>query len=355
MNEKETPRRSYFGPLLLIAVGVVFLLNNLGVAGEGFWTLILRLWPLILIAMGLDSLLQRQGVAGPTFLIGLGAVFLLSNLGVLVWDVWDTVLRAWPILLIAFGLDIIVGRRSTWGSVLAFVLIVVITVGVFWVTGIGLRAPIATGDLNLSEPIEASTRASIHIDPAVGTLELDAQANEGTLVAGVIPGLEEGDVSQDLQVSGGTAEYALRRVQRGFTYPRIGAARMTWDLSLSREIPIQLDVSMGAGRANLDLVGMTLTALSADMGVGQLTVELPGTGDFDGTIEGAVGQTVIVVPEGVGIRIRTDTGITAVSIPGRYLRQGDTYTSPGYSSAEIKIDLAVSQAIGSLLVREEGN
>jgi hypothetical protein len=59
---------------------------------------------------------RRRSLVGPVILIGLGVVFLLNNLGVLAWSVWEVILRLWPILLVAAGLDLLLGRRSIWGS-----------------------------------------------------------------------------------------------------------------------------------------------------------------------------------------------------------------------------------------------
>ena len=36
---------------------------------------------------------QRGSLVGPVILIGLGVVFLLNNLGVLAWSVWEVILR----------------------------------------------------------------------------------------------------------------------------------------------------------------------------------------------------------------------------------------------------------------------
>jgi hypothetical protein len=55
-----------FWPILLIAVGVIFLLSNLGVLPFDAWQL-WRLWPLILVVIGLDVLLEafwRRGRPG---------------------------------------------------------------------------------------------------------------------------------------------------------------------------------------------------------------------------------------------------------------------------------------------------
>ena len=96
MNELETTekprarRRLYrgglFWPVILITVGVLFLLKNFNVLTGDVGSTLVQLWPLLLILIGLDSLLQGHGLAGPVFLIGLGVVFLLNNFGHLPWN-----------------------------------------------------------------------------------------------------------------------------------------------------------------------------------------------------------------------------------------------------------------------------
>ena len=41
-----------FWPIILIGVGVILLLNNLGVIMGSPWEVIWRLWPVLLIALG---------------------------------------------------------------------------------------------------------------------------------------------------------------------------------------------------------------------------------------------------------------------------------------------------------------
>ena len=76
-QQGQFPRRrrgSLFGPLLLIALGIIFLLNNVNVLQGDVWNTILRLWPLILIVIGLDSLYQRQGLGKAVMCEGLRRV-----------------------------------------------------------------------------------------------------------------------------------------------------------------------------------------------------------------------------------------------------------------------------------------
>jgi hypothetical protein len=53
-------------------------------------------------------------------------------------------------------------------------------------------------------------------------------------------------------------------------------------------------------------------------------------------------------------RIHVDTGLAARGLPASYQRQDDVYTSPGYASADDRVDLEVDQAIGSVTIRQSG-
>ena len=48
------PRRGVFWPLLLIALGLIFLLQNFGFIAGVSWLAIASLWPLLLVLIGLD-------------------------------------------------------------------------------------------------------------------------------------------------------------------------------------------------------------------------------------------------------------------------------------------------------------
>ena len=59
MNEKRR-YRSLFWPMVLIGVGVVWLLGNIGVIRPASLGVLVSFWPLILIFIGLDILFGRR-------------------------------------------------------------------------------------------------------------------------------------------------------------------------------------------------------------------------------------------------------------------------------------------------------
>lgn len=95
------------GALVLIVLGVIFLLGNMGMFH--FWWLH-RLWPVLLIAIGVWMLIPhwdeiasgsprgRRQLMGPAILLVLGTTFLLDQMGHISFG------RTWPMVLIVIGL-----------------------------------------------------------------------------------------------------------------------------------------------------------------------------------------------------------------------------------------------------------
>lgn len=89
----------------VIAVGVLFLLRNVGIV---YFDDIWQYWPVILIMVGVSKLANPYSACNVVWGLtigGVGAIFLLRNLGYIYGDVWQYL---WPAILIAVGLSILV-------------------------------------------------------------------------------------------------------------------------------------------------------------------------------------------------------------------------------------------------------
>jgi predicted membrane protein len=99
---------------LIIFIGVLFLLQNLGVFYvDQVW----QYWPVILIVVGLSRLSTCRSVGGRIWfgmVVVLGGALLLHNLGFIRGSAWNL---TWPILLIGFGFSMLmrgIGRDHFW-------------------------------------------------------------------------------------------------------------------------------------------------------------------------------------------------------------------------------------------------
>jgi len=299
---------------------------------------------------------RRSGLVGPALLIGLGVLFLLNNLGLLSWAIWPAILRLWPLLLIAIGLDLLFGRRSTLGSLFVALLVLVALGAAIWWNDAWVGAGTPLSSQALSQPLNGAKRAAIEIGLGAGTLRLGAQSEADGLITGTVAHGPRDQVQRDFAVSGDTATFKLHAVrQDGWAGPlrlRDGEG-LLWDLRLNPDIPLRLDLSTGAGTAALDLTHLNVAELNVSTGVGTTTLNLPRRGSLQAHVSGGVGDTTISIPAGMAARIRASTGLGQVHITGNFQRQDNVYVSPNYASAADHVDLAISGGIGSVTVVHE--
>ena len=295
---------------------------------------------------------RRGGIVGPLILIALGAVLLLNNLGMLDWSVWDILLRLWPVILIATGLDLILGRRSVWGALLAVLLTAVIVALALWLSQSGMTAGRAARTVEVAQPLEDLERAEMIIDPGIGRLELGPLVDSSNLAEAVLA-LGRGETLDRTFSSGNDgAALTLRTTSTSFGPFSAGwANQRRWEVKLSPQVTFDLNTNVGLGTTDLDLGGLTVDRLSVEHGIGQVVVTLPREGRVRGSIQGAIGQTVVVIPEDVEARLVLDTGLAGRQVPEDYECEDDVCTSPGYAGADQPLDLEVGQAIGHLVIR----
>jgi hypothetical protein len=348
--QKHNRSGGFVWPIVLILAGMVFLLKNLGLIDTLTWNSIWRLWPLFIVVIGLDGLIRRKEIVGPVIMFGLGASILLSNFG-WGWNSWSTILRFWPILVVALGLEIMIGRRSPWLSAVGVLIVALIFVGLLWFSGFALepRFGQAMTEEIIHQELGAARNADLDIAQSVGELYLDALDYSDALIAGEVSVEGWQEVRSEYKLQGDTAFYFLRSQFPG----SVRGNSWSWNLGLTTAVPLELDVSMGAGEMNLDLDSIMVTSLGASQGVGELSIILPKDISLKGDISQAIGQIVIYVPESVAVRLEVSKAISSLDVPGNFDQRGEYYTSPGYDSADQRIDLDISQAIGSIEIRFE--
>jgi hypothetical protein len=357
MSTSDTsPKRKRVGiffPLLLIIIGVLLLLSNFGIISGDYWSLIWQFWPLLLIVIGLDSIFKREGLVASTFMIGIGVIFLLANLGYLNVSVWQMVLTLWPILIIAIGFDILIGRRSIWASIAGIVVIVAILFGSLWLFGATISSGIALTGEQFEQSLNGAARASVNIEGGAGDMQVGTANKPDVLLTGIVPSGSYDQIQTSYSVTGGNGTFILMDTGvQGFV-PFGSIQGMGWSFLLTESIPLELSLGLGAGNFDADLRKSNLDALVINTAVGDTQVILPEIGRFDAQVTGAIGQIVIVIPRGIGVRVNPDTALVSLDIPDNYLSSGGVYESPNYDSADNRIDLSVDLAIGNVVIRQE--
>jgi hypothetical protein len=294
---------------------------------------------------------QRGGLVGPIILIGLGVIFLLNNLGLLSWSIWETLLRLWPVLLVGAGLDLILGRRSVWGSLLALVLTFAILGAALWLSGTGIGIGRQMRSEEIAQPLGEAEEAAVVVEPGIGTLKIEAASDSTNLVEGTVRLARGEELTRSFTVEDEAGTFLLRTQTGSFNSFAVGwGGQRLWNLQLSPDVPLRLETNLGLGEATLDLTGLTMDSLNVEQGLGQARILFPEEGRFEARVDGAIGQTILVIPETLAARIRLDTGISGRQVPDDYRCEDDVCTSPGYETADHGVELEVSQAIGNVAI-----
>lgn len=278
--------------------------------------------------------MRRIGpVFWPLLLIAVGAIFLLSNLGLLAFDPWQF-WKLWPLILVVIGLDVLL--QTVWRR--------------------GGRDSNRERDTSrergssrghaevLSAEVGALSDAGVSVEFGAGELRLGAGAAPGKLF--------DGEFTDDADFSLRGNRLRLRSHPEAWNWMWWGGQVRRWDVRLTEAIPLRLKLQVGACKADLNLRDLKVADLYLESGAADVRVQLPAAaGTTRASVKAGAASVVIGVPEGVAARIRATVAIGSFSADTRRFPRADgEYVSPDYATAANKVDLIVEGGVGSVVV-----
>ncbi|MHB0922525.1 MAG: LiaF transmembrane domain-containing protein [Bellilinea sp.] len=338
-------RPSIFWALLLIVLGAVLLLNTMQILPGNLFELILKLWPLLFIIGGLDNLIQGHGWVWGVISLGLGTIFLLANFGYLEWSSLSLLLKLWPLLLVALGLDLIFQGRSMATTIIGILLAILIVVSVAWFA-ISSSPTARLGNTPLMQSLEGATSANIRISDPVGRLEISSGANDDLLMEGTVDLPGNQTLSQDYEVKNKHGSLNLSTSGKSVGPWMTGFDEPLWLIEVTDDVPLTLNTETAAGSMSVDLTGLDVTEFTATVAVGSLDVTLDSEDEMQGKLSNPVGKITIHIPDGALVEITFETAISAQNVPDGFTKIGKTVYSPNATAENARISLIVEQPIG---------
>jgi Cell wall-active antibiotics response 4TMS YvqF len=112
--------------------------------------------------------------------------------------------------------------------------------------------------------------------------------------------------------------------------------------------------TLSAGAAELTVIGLgnsRCDRLDFEGGVGKVTLDFGGTWSSSTQVGArmAIGELVLRLPRQVGVRVTLDKFLASFD-PAGLTRRGTRYESPGFAEAERHVDIAVTTAVGEVRV-----
>ncbi|MCT4663257.1 MAG: toast rack family protein [Tissierellales bacterium] len=125
--------------------------------------------------------------------------------------------------------------------------------------------------------------------------------------------------------------------------------KYNWKLELSKIKPVSLDLDLGIGEGELDFREVNLKNLNLQMGVGDVTLNLRKNygKDLDIHIDGGVGKLKVLLPKDIGVKVKINGGLKAVS-GKNILMKNDIYYNNSFQTSDYVVELDIAAGIGQI-------
>lgn len=254
--------------------------------------------------------------------VGLGALLLLGNLGLLTARAWRVL---WPSLLVLLGVWVLVARL------------------------LGRRA---VGSETVSVPLGPATSARLILRHGAGELDVRGGARAGQLYDGTFGGGL--DHQEKVQGDGVLARLSVPHdVFGGWTAHRWDEGALDWHVRLAGRVRLALELQTGASKTTMDLTGLDVAELQLRTGASSTVVTLPAcAGVTTVKVQSGAASVRLNVPSGVAARIRAHAGLASIDIDtARFAKTDGEWRSPDYDEATNKADVDIDTGVGSIQVR----
>jgi len=276
-------------------------------------------------------------------LVVVGGMILLSNLGVLEVS-WMELWRLWPLLVIAAGFSVLATRHWFWR--LLSVLFVVFALMAVIAVGTGRYAPEAQwGHQEQSVSLATGvTQAEVEISAGASKLEVVSADTDNVIDASVDGSNSE--LTKSTRTVDGT-QYA--RVTSDHGWWMMAPGKNDWTVKLTERVPMKLQIEAGASSTNADLSMLHLTSLRLEAGASHTELKLGNkVRELKVDINSGVSSLKIMVPKDSGVSLKFEGGLSSKDVADLKEYSEGEYRSDDYSTAADKIDLVVDAGLSSL-------
>ena len=297
---------------------------------------------------------MRRGVFWPLVLIGIGAVALLRNLGLLPAFSVTSLLGLWPVLLILLGIDIAFGRRWPLQTLAVDVVVIALALGVATLQpdlinpslgfSVGSDCDHTVGQPSVSVPRAAATSLRLRLDGGAGTFHVAGGSTDLVDATSTASGLR-------LRATG-TPERPDVRIDDCVARPAGGGGEEV-RLRIANDVISSVTLNGGAGDFTMDLRDVKASDVTLNAGASSLTLVLPRpSGEVPIRVSSGASSVTIEVPDGVETRVTTTGALMSTSVMNsRVTSRGSQHETSAYAAAADRVTVTVTAGAGSVTIR----
>ena len=116
------------------------------------------------------------------------------------------------------------------------------------------------------------------------------------------------------------------------------------------DIPIDINLELGAGVAEIFLGNLPVKNFNMVMGVGKTELDLRGKWQKNAEIhlDGGIGLLKVYLPENIGVKVKTVKGLGNVEVLNLTKKDKNTYVNEWFSKSEITLNIYLKTGIGKI-------
>ncbi len=324
---------------------------------------------------------QRKGLTTGLFLIVMGVVWILWNMGLLSFHEWEAVLRYWPALLVLAGLGLIVGGENARGLSVLLIMLAVVA-GITYNTGKftnNIKQDWWGNMPDREERLERRKEREKRRNDREGETY-----HKNTFQYDLTPEIKEGK----LKVDGGVGVFILKEPTTGLFKANVESSLLGYNsslktnkldsiatitlkqddgdvnlknskfnneanLMLNPDLLWTIDMNIGAGKAKLDLSPFRVKKLSIETGASALEVRLGDrVENMQVKIESGLAALRLEIPGALGCEVKVSGDLNLEDFEGLEKVSKGLYRTEGFSSAEKKAFLELEAGLSKIDIRK---
>lgn len=254
----------------------------------------------------------RRNVMWPLLIIAIGSLWLLKVAGAVPDAVGDILLRAWPALLILFGFDVLFGRRrlrvrrlTVEMSLVGLVAVLILLAGIVWFAYQKQADVLRTDNVQtFSQPLPAEV-ARVHLELSLDRTTVTVKSVQGSALEAVFKGSRESDVKMIWSVQGDAGILRITETHPN-AIPKLGDyGRGTLEVTLPAGAVVDLlSLTSARGDITADLQPLRVQQLDLAVDSGDLKINLPGLDVLQGKLKTGSGSVQLFVPQNMALILK---------------------------------------------------
>ena len=288
--------------------------------------------------------MNSRNLINGLILIAIGILFLLVNLGYISFAVLFSIFDLWPLILIVVGINILFKKKPiisfiTW----TLFFIILIFYGAFY-EGRNIVG-ISTGhNANFIKPVE-TLYGELSLD--IGAAKVNIGSDEKNLLSFSSQGAEL-DYRDMYRNNKEIAVFNFENKHHNVVNFNNKGSR--YDFNLNKDVIWDLDIDLGAISGKLNLEDIPVRSVNVDAGAGNLDIILGSKHNKSNIeIDSGASNLTIVIPKNAGIKLKLGSPLNKTNVNDLNLtKSGDYYISSNYDEASTKLEFDIDIGVGKI-------